>query len=115
MRFRTALSMATFFLVCFTLAVWTTPLRARSQEATDSPAETQVVSGKIASLGDAEVALEVEQSKKQNLLKFLVDGNTKIEGKLSVGAQATVEYRSEGGKNIASHISVTPASGVQSY
>jgi hypothetical protein len=47
-----------------------------------------------------------------NTLQFLIDGDTKVEGKLSVGAQATVEYRSEEGKNIATHVVVAPASGI---
>jgi hypothetical protein len=103
--------MATFFLVCFTVAVWCTPLSAH----TNSGAERQTVSGKIASVGDAEFALEISQNQRQSKLEFLVDGNTKVEGKLTVGAQATVEYRSEAGKNIATHVSVMPASGMQRY
>jgi hypothetical protein len=35
-----------------------------------------------------------------NTVQFLVDDKTKVEGKLSVGTQATVEYRSNEGKNI---------------
>jgi hypothetical protein len=114
MRFRTALAMATFFLLCFTIAICSTPLDAQSPVKTNSEAATQTVSGKIASVGDAEFALAVNQNQRESKLEFLVDGNTKVEGKLSVGAQATVEYRSEAGKNIATHVSVMPASGIQS-
>jgi hypothetical protein len=45
----------------------------------------------------------------------MVDDKTKVEGKLAVGAQATVEYRSNEGKNIAVRVIVTPASGMNSY
>jgi hypothetical protein len=115
MRFRTALSMATFLLICFTVAVWSTPLNAQAPVNTNSGAERQTVSGKIASVGDAEFALEISQNQRESKLEFLVDGNTKVEGKLTVGAQATVEYRSEAGKNIATHVSVMPASGMQRH
>lgn len=114
MRFRTALSMATFFLTCFTIAVWSSPLSGQARVRTNSAAELQTVSGKIASVGDAEFALAIKQNERESRLEFLVDGNTKVEGRLSVGAQATVEYRSEAGRNIAAHVSVIPASGVDS-
>jgi hypothetical protein len=32
------------------------------------------------------------------MIEFLTDGNTNVEGKLEVGPQATVEYRSAEGK-----------------
>jgi len=113
MRFRTALSVASFFLLCFTVAVWSTPSDAKDVVKTNPAAETQTVLGKIASVGDREFSVEVREGEQQGKQKFMVDGNTKVEGKLLVGAQATVEYRSEGGINIATHVTVTPASGVQ--
>jgi hypothetical protein len=116
MRFRTALSLVSLFLLCFTVAVWSTPLEVQQHSVDTTPtAETQSLTGKIASVGDAEFALEVRQNQKPNTVQFLVDGNTKVEGKLSVGAQATVEFRSEDGKNIATHVSVMPTSGIQPY
>jgi len=48
-------------------------------------------------------------------VEFLVDDKTKVEGKLTIGAQAMVEYRSDDGKNVAVHVVVTPASGVNPY
>ena len=111
MRFRAAVSIATLFLICFTVAVWATPLKA-AEHSGRSP-ETQTASGEIASVGDAEFILEVRQNQQTRKVKFLVDGNTKVEGKLSIGSQATVEYRSEGGNNVASRVSVIPASGLQ--
>lgn len=115
MRFRTVLSLAPLLLFCFSTAVWSTSLHARALVNTNPAAEMQSVSGKIASVGDAEFALEVRQDQKANTVQFLIDGNTKVEGKLSIGAQATVEYRSEDGKNIATHVAVVPTSGMQSH
>lgn len=118
MRFRTILSLATLFLACFTLAVFATPLP--SQEAgyrTSAAPENQSVSGKIASVGDAafDVSISSKDNQKVQTVQFLVDDKTRVEGKLTVGAQAMVEYRSDSGKNIAVHVVVTPASGVSPY
>jgi hypothetical protein len=113
MRFRIALSMATMFMVCFTVAVWASPLKTVENSLPEP--ETQTISGKIASVGDAEFIMDVRQNQQTLKVKFLVDGNTKVEGKLTIGSQATVEYRAEGADNIAAHVSVIPASGLQAY
>jgi Domain of unknown function (DUF5666) len=113
MRFRTALSLATFFLACLAIAVWTNPITAQAA-ALDAAPDTQSVAGKISSVGDAAFTLDVAKSQNSdaNTLQFLIDGSTKVEGRLSVGAHATVEYRTDNGKYIATHVVVTPASGV---
>lgn len=110
MRFRTALSLATLFVVCFTLASWATPVLERLAPerylpAPDNPSQ----SGKIASIGDAAFSLEVTGGQERKIIEFLVDDDTKVEGKLKIGSQATVEYRSADGRNIAIHVVVTPA------
>ena len=115
MRLRTVLSLASLFLLCFTAAVWSVPLLAEPSDNTTRVPAVQSVSGKIATVGDAEFALEVKQNQKAATVQFLVDGNTKVDGKLVIGAQATVEFRSEDGKNIATHVVVMPASGLQSH
>jgi hypothetical protein len=115
MRLRTALSLASLSLLCCSVAVWSSPLIAEPSDHTSGVPEVQSVSGKIATVGDAEFALEVKQNQKATTVQFLVDGNTKVEGKLAIGAQATVEFRSEDGKNIAAHVVVMPASGLRSH
>jgi hypothetical protein len=79
--------------------------------------DNQSLSGKSSSIGDAQFSVDVLKDKDQdvNTVQFLVDDKTKVEGKLSVGAQATVEYRSDAGKNIAVRVTVTPASGMNLY
>jgi hypothetical protein len=116
MRLRTALTLATFFLVCFTIATWSTPvpdrlIPARLTASPDNPS----LSGKIASVSDAAFSLEVTKNQERKIIEFQVDGDTKVEGRLAVGSQATVEYRSNGGYNIAVHVVVTPASGIGRY
>jgi hypothetical protein len=116
MRFRTALSLATLFVVCFTLASWATPVPDRlipesSVPAPDNPSQ----SGKIASIGDAAFSLEVTNGQDRKIVEFLVDNDTKVEGKLQVGSHATVEYRFADGRNIAIHVVVTAASSLKGW
>ena len=116
MRFRTALCLATLFLTCFTVAAWSTSVPDRLVPSDPQPTpENQSLSGKIASVDDAAFALEVAKGKDVNTVQFLVDDQTKVEGKLTVGAQATVEYRSNAGKNIAVRVVVMPSSGMSWY
>jgi hypothetical protein len=117
MRFRTILTLATLFMTCFTIAVFSQPLSPKSAGAGPSrPPENQSVSGQISSVGDAAFSLSTKkESQGQQTVEFLVDDKTKVEGKLTIGAQAMVEYRSDGGRNIAVHVVVTPASGIGPY
>lgn len=117
MRFRTILSLATLFLTCFTIAVWSQPATAQTASGSAAPAaENKSVSGRISSVGDATFAVEiVKENKAKQTLQFLVDDTTKVDGKLAVGAQAMVEYRSDGGNNLALHVVVTPSSGILPY
>jgi hypothetical protein len=105
MRFRTAVSLATLFLLCFTVAVWSQPLSSRARTArTNGAAESQTASGKISSVGDASFSVDVKKDRDINTVEFLIDGKTVVEGKLAVGEQAVVEYQSEEGRNIATHV-----------
>jgi hypothetical protein len=117
MRFRTILSLATLFMACFTLAVFAEPLPANAAgRSANRAAENQSVSGQIASVGDAVFTISTKKDNQgPQSVEFLVDDKTKVEGKLTIGAQAMVEYRSDSGKNIAVHVVVTPASGVNPY
>jgi hypothetical protein len=76
--------------------------------------ETQSASGKIASVGDAEFTITMGKDQDKKELHFQIDGNTKVDGQLSVGAQATVDFKLDSGKNVATHVIVTPTSGLQS-
>jgi len=73
------------------------------------------VEGHIASEGDAEFSERVTKDRDVNTVQFSVDGKTKVEGKLAARAQATVEYRSDEGKNIAVRVIATPASGMNLF
>ena len=111
MQFRTVLSLATFFLLCFTVSVWSMPVDTHPSFSGSASANS-TVTGKISAVGDASFTVEVKQSQNADAMQFLVDDKTKVEGKLTVGAQATVEYRSDQDKNIAVRVVVTPTSGM---
>lgn len=112
MGFRAILSLPALVLLSFAIGTRAQPL-PRPGLARPLP-ENQSVSGKISSVGDAEFTVAVARDKDkqgpQNV-EFFVDDKTRVEGKLAVGAQALVEYRSDAGRNIAVHVVVTAASG----
>jgi hypothetical protein len=110
MKFRTMLSLATMFLLCFTFAVWSQPLPGpfATNDSNNSP-DSQSLAGKISAVGDATFAVDIIKDQTVNTVQFLIDSDTKVEGKLAVGSQASVEYKSDYGKNVATHVVVTTA------
>jgi hypothetical protein len=77
--------------------------------------DAQSVTGKISAIGDASFTVEILKDQVASTVQFQIDGNTKVEGKLAVGAQAAVEYKSESGSNVATHVVVTPAARIGLY
>lgn len=116
MRFRASLCLATLFMVCFTVAAWSTPYPdwLVADPLLPTP-DNESLSGKISSVGDTSFTVEVMKNQKPNTVQFEIDGNTNVEGKLTIGAQAMVEYRSDEGRYLAVRVVVTPASGVNWY
>lgn len=112
MRFRTAVSLATFFLLCFAISLWSVPVPAEVGPLRSAP-EPSSVSGRIAVVNTSQFTLELNRNQHPNKLEFVIDSNTKIEGQLAVGAHATVDYRAEGQQLVAKHVAVLPASGIQ--
>lgn len=111
MRFRTAVSLATFFMLCFAISLWSAPIPAGMWPLRNVP-EPSSVSGTIANVNTSQFTLSLNRNHNPNKLEFVVDSNTKIEGKLVVGSQATVDYRAEGQQLIATRVVVLPTSGI---
>lgn len=113
MRFRAILCPPALIVLCFAVGTLV------QGSVCKASVENQSVSGRISSVGDAEftVALPKDEDKQhtQNV-EFFVDDKTRVEGKLAIGAQALVEYRSDSGRNIAVHVVVTqsPAADIRS-
>jgi hypothetical protein len=102
--------MATLFLACFTVAVWSEPLTSQPLSKPHDPAtQSGSVSGRISSIGDASFSVDVKKSQDLVTLRFLIDDSTKIDGKLEVGSVATVDYRTDEANNIAVHVVVQSA------
>jgi|SRR5580704_7666981 hypothetical protein len=74
----------------------------------ESPQQSKTVNGKVATVTDNFVTLNVKSDNGDpQTLEFSTDGNTKIEGKLAAGVTVLVEYHTnETGKNMATRIVV---------
>ena len=116
MRFQFILMLFTLFILTVFMAclgvvassgaLTTQPLSSSSQpDATEHGS----VSGKISLIGDASFAMEVRKGQDLVTMQFLIDDTTKVDGRLEIGSMATVDYRTDGGNNIALHIVVQPA------
>jgi hypothetical protein len=114
MRFRASL-LVTLFLFCITTAAWSASLPILAVSDSQPTPDNQSLSGQITAVSAAQFSVQVAKNKDASIVQFVIDDKTKVEGKLAVGAQATVEYRSEEGKNIAVRVIVTPTSGMSSY
>jgi hypothetical protein len=63
-----------------------------------------MVTGKITSIGNGghSFALEVTTRGDKQTMQFILDKNAKVQGKVGVGTDVTVEYQAmEGGQNLA--------------
>ena len=107
MRFRTILTLAILFLTCFTVAVWSAPPSAQpAGRPHHSATQKASLTGKISSVGDGSFAVDVKNSQDVVTIKFLIDDDTKVVGRLETGALATVDYRAEDVHNIAIRVVV---------
>lgn len=117
------LTLATLAGTILVVAAWglppaTTHGSAPALTNEQTPAATQSVSGKIASVAKDSFTLTVagnqtsagqqlaQQQAEPKTMTFFIDKNTAMEGKLKVNANAEVTYREEGGKNIAVSVHV---------
>jgi hypothetical protein len=91
----------------------------QTQQGQQATAQTQSVSGKIASVGQSSFTLTVGSGSSvaqdsqptppaSSTMSFTVDKNTTVEGSLKVGSTADVTYRQDNGSNIAISVHVTP-------
>jgi len=110
MRFRAILALVflfilSVFMACLGVAVSSDAIASQPRHFKGAT-EHGSVTGKISSIGDASFSVDVDQSQKPVTLQFSIDDTTKVEGRLEVGAMATVDYRTDAGNNIAQHVVV---------
>src|SRR5579859_2017786 len=111
MRFRAILTLVTLFIVtvfvaCLSVAISSDALASQPHSLSKEASEHGSVSGKISAIGDASFSVDVRKSQDLVTLQFLIDDTTKVEGRLEVGSQAAVDYRTDEGNNIATHVVV---------
>lgn len=116
---RVAFSLLAFVLFVAVGGILPSSARDKSNlSASQEPAATQTVSGKIASVDKSSFTLTVNSSTNQSKqftneaagsksMTFQLDKNTTIDGQLQVGANAEVTYRQEKGSNIAISVHVS--------
>jgi hypothetical protein len=119
MRFRATLTLVTLFIVtafvaCLGVAIPPDALASQPHSRLFKAAtERASVSGKISAIGDASFSVDVKKGQDSVTFQFLIDDTTAVEGRLKVGAHATVDYRTNDGTNIATHVVVQPSNSSQ--
>jgi hypothetical protein len=112
MRFRTMVVVDAFVLMAIALAAWSKPVPSPLDSLLSPPAESHSVSGKIAAVAESQFSLDILKNAKPDIVHFVIDENTAVEGKLTVGAQAAVDYRVDGERMIATRVVIVQASGI---
>ena len=113
MRFRAILVLVslfilTVFVACLGVALSSDAIASQPASLSENATEHGSVSGRISSIGDASFSVDVHESQKPVTLQFLIDDDTKVQGRLEVGSTATVDYRTDAGNNIATNVVVHP-------
>jgi hypothetical protein len=108
MRAKSALSLTTLLVALVIAGAWSLKLTSQFPSALwNRVPENPSVTGTISVIRDAEFSVKVGKDKEAKTVRFLIDENTKVEGKLVEGAQVSVEYTTEKGENFAVHVVVT--------
>ncbi len=77
--------------------------------------QTKSTSGKVTDIASDKKSftIEVNEGNTKHAMQFVLDGNTQVQGKVSVGTEATVEFQpTPDGKNLA--VTITPRASGQS-
>lgn len=116
MRFRMIVTLVALFIVtaivaCLSVVISPDALASQPHSRLfKEAAERASVSGKISAIGDASFSVDVKKGQDSVTFQFLIDDTTTVEGRLKVGAHAWVDYRTDAGTNIATHVVVRPSS-----
>ncbi|HEX9760375.1 MAG TPA: hypothetical protein VGA40_05630 [Candidatus Acidoferrales bacterium] len=104
--FRNVKGVAILAMVLLATPGWAFP--AMSVPETQQETQQQKTArGKVTASDSASLTLEVVEAGETRTLKFDITQETRVEGEVKQGAQATVVYRAEASRNVA--ISVTIA------
>jgi hypothetical protein len=90
------------------IAAHARPARQESQPRRQSE-QAKSVSGKVTNIAadKKSFSIEVNDGNAKHEMQFVLDGNTQVQGKVSVGTDATIEFQSTpDGRNLA--VTITP-------
>jgi hypothetical protein len=95
--------LASFLLV---VSVQARPLLLQSQSGQQSE-QAKSVTGKVTSVetGGKAFSMDVNQGNSKRTMQFVLDKDTVVQGHISAGTTATVEYQQTGGQFVAFNIS----------
>jgi len=106
-KFLCAASLAGF--VFAGIAAHARPLPQQESQPKQRNDQNKTTSGKVTDIaGDKKsFTLEISDGNAKHTMQFVLDGNTQVQGKVSVGTDATVEFQpAPDGKNLA--VVITP-------
>lgn len=68
--------------------------------------QTKTVSGKVVTVTDEELTIEVKEGEKTKKMEFVLDEETKVEGELKAGVNVQVTYYTDEEDNVATRVVV---------
>ena len=94
---------------------WAQSSQSTQSQSSSPSASAQSVTGTVASVTDTSITLNLssssgattQSSSQPSTMQFVIDSNTKIEGKPMAGATATVEYTTDSNnRKVATRVTV---------
>jgi hypothetical protein len=112
-KFLCSASLAGFMLSG--IAAHARPIPHQEPQPKQRNEQTKTAQGKVTDIaGDKKsFTIEVNDGNTKHTMQFVLDGNTQVQGKVSVGTDATIEFQpTPDGKNLA--VTITPRASGQS-
>ena len=86
---------------------WAGPVSSTSTPLAAQQAEKdQTASGKVTAVKGNSFSIEAKEGAATKTLSFVTNKDTKVTGEIKAGANVEVNYRTEGGQNIATQVTV---------
>lgn len=109
MKHNKALLLLTALLLCGATLGWAAQVKGPAKATPAKAAKTKKMTGTVTSFTKTSLVLSQGTKRMKKETTFVLDPGTRQEGKLAVGAKATVEYRVENNKSIATSVKVQEA------
>jgi hypothetical protein len=105
-KFLLLASLSVIGLMVSNAAARTRPIPATSQSGAQSQQSTKSVDGTVTAISNKGLSfdLEVNHGGNKEILSFIVDKDTRVEGQVKVGTPVTVDYVAMADQNVARNI-----------